>query len=331
LGPGALEAILKDLPVMQDPRILVGTQTGDDAGVFALSENLALVQTLDFFSPITDEPYIFGQIAAANSLSDVYAMGGTPLTALNIVCFPCDADSNAIRNMLLGGADKCREAGVSVLGGHTVQNDDIKFGLSVTGIINPKEIVTNAGAAEGDHLILTKPLGSGIIFSASNSNAASKEHIDFSLNTMLRLNNKSADILRKFGVRGGTDVTGFGFVGHCSKMACASGIEIEIWADMIPLMPGVPEYASMGYTTGAAERNEEYFGKYVEFSDEVPRHLRDAMYDPQTSGGLLFAVPEGHVKAALDELANASIDAFCVGVCKTGKPVLKVLKRKDRH
>jgi len=317
---------LKDLPKMHDPRILVGTETGDDAGVFALDEKTALVQTLDFFSPITDDPYIFGQIAAANSLSDVYAMGGKPITALNIVCYPESVEQSVMKEVLRGGADKCLEAGVFVLGGHTVQNEDIKFGLSVTGIVHPKEIITNKGAMPGDYLILTKPLGSGIIFAALKANRALKEHIDFSLNTMLQLNDKSAEILKKFGVRGGTDITGFGLIGHCYKMACASGIEIEIWGKRIPVLPGALGYASLGFTTGAAERNEEHYGKHVEFADDVPIALRDVLYDPQTSGGLLFAVSEEYVKEALDKLKEASLTAYCVGVCKAGKPAIKVIE-----
>jgi selenide,water dikinase len=303
---------------MHDPRILVGTETGDDAGVFALNEELALVQTLDFFSPITDDPYIFGQIAAANSLSDVYAMGGKPITALNIVCYPDSVEQSVMKEVLRGGADKCLEAGVFVLGGHTVQNEDIKFGLAVTGIIHPKEVITNKGAMPGDYLILTKPLGSGIIFAASKTNCASKEHIGFSLGLMRQLNDKSLEILKKFNVRGGTDITGFGFIGHCHKMACASGVEIEIWADKIPLMPGASEYAAKGFTTGAGERNEEHYGRYVEFANDLPKSLLDVLYDPQTSGGLLFAVPEKHVEQALIELTGASLTACCVGVCKVG-------------
>jgi len=310
---------------MHDPRILVGIETGDDAGVFALNEEIALVQTLDFFSPITDDPYIFGQIAAANSLSDVYAMGGKPITALNIVCYPDSVDHSVIKEILRGGADKCHEAGVFVLGGHTVLNEDVKFGLSVTGIINPKEIITNAGANAGDHLILTKSLGSGIMFSASKANSALKEHVDFSLNTMRQLNNKSAEILKKFEASAGTDITGFGFIGHCFKIACASEVEIEIWSKRIPIMPGALDYSSLGFTTGAGERNEQHYGKHVEFENNVPDALRDVLYDPQTSGGLLFTVPEKHVEDALNELAAASVGACCVGVCKAGKPLLKVV------
>jgi len=326
LGPGALNKILAGLPKFSDPRIIVGTDTNDDAGVFALTDDLALVQTVDFFSPITDDPYIFGQIAAANSLSDVYAMGGTPLTALNIVCVSENAGDDIMKEILRGGADKCAEAGVFVLGGHTVQNEDTKFGLAVTGVVNPKEVITNAGVRPNDHLILTKPLGSGIIFTASKSNIAKHEHIDFSIKTMLQLNKNASQTLKSVGVRAGTDITGFGFIGHCSQMCCASGVEAEVWAKNIPVMPGALEYAALGMTTGAADRNLEHFGKSVEFEKGVPQSYRDLLFDPQTSGGLLFAVPADRVSKALNELANAGISCACIGKCKKGKPGFIVVR-----
>ena len=314
------------MPTVNDKRVLVGLETSDDAGVFQISEDLALVQTLDFFSPMTDDPYMFGQIAAANSLSDVYAMGGTPLTALNIVCYATCIDPEVMGEVMRGGAEKCQEAGVVVLGGHTVENQDVKYGLSVTGTVHPKKIISNAGARATDRLILTKPLGSGIISTASKAGLADDVHVAFALQQMALLNRKSAEILKDFGVRGGTDITGFGLLGHCMELSRASAVELELWASTMPLLPGAKEYASMGLIPAGAYRNAEHFSKAVEFADSVDETLRDILYDPQTSGGLLFAVPADSADEALQKLRDAGIDAWCVGECKPGRAGKIVVK-----
>ena len=307
------------MPTSDDKRVLVGLDTSDDAGVFQISEDVALVQTLDFFSPVSDDPFMFGQIAAANSLSDVYAMGGTPLTALNIVCYATCIAPEVMAEVMRGGAEKCQEAGVVVLGGHTVENQDVKYGLSVTGVVHPQKIISNAGAKATDKLILTKPLGSGIIFTANKAGLADDSHVTVALQQMAQLNRTSADILKGFGVRGGTDITGFGLLGHCMEVARASKVELELWAAEIPLLPGATEYAAMGLIPAGAYRNAEHFGADVEFAESVVETLRDILYDPQTSGGLLFAVPAEHVEEALQQLRTAGVDAACVGECKAGR------------
>jgi len=296
----------------------VGLQTSDDAGVYAITDDLALVQTLDFFSPITDDPYLFGQIAAANSLSDVYAMGGTPLTALNILCYATCIKPSVAAEILRGGADKCKEAGVALLGGHTVENQDVKFGLSVTGVVHPKQIITNSGAKVGDCLILTKPLGSGLIYTAFKAGMAEEEHMKLALLQMAELNKTAALILSGFGVKGGTDVTGFGFLGHCMELCQASGVAVEIWSEQIPILPGALEYAVMGLVPAGAYRNADHFGHTIEFSGTVSDALRDVLYDPQTSGGLLFAVPRDQADESLKALHTANVKAAIVGECKSG-------------
>ena len=320
------------MPVVNDNRVLVGLDTSDDAGVFQISHDFALVQTLDFFSPMTDDPYMFGQIAAANSLSDVYAMGGTPLTALNIVCYATCIEPEVMGEVMRGGAEKCREAGVVVLGGHTVENQDVKYGLSVTGVVHPKQIISNAGARATDKLILTKPLGSGIIFTASKAGLAADSHVAIALQQMSLLNNKSAQILKGFGVLGGTDITGFGLLGHCMELARASGVELELWASQMPLLPGVTQYASMGLIPAGAYRNAEHFGGGVEFADSVEETLKDILYDPQTSGGLLFAIPAERATEALQQLREAGVDACCVGECKSGRAgKIRVVDSESSH
>ena len=314
------------MPAIDDKRVLVGLDTSDDAGVFQISDDVALVQTLDFFSPVSDDPFMFGQIAAANSLSDVYAMGGTPLTALNIVCYATCIEPAVMAEVMRGGAEKCQEAGVVVLGGHTVENQDVKYGLSVTGVVHPKKIISNAGARATDKLILTKPLGSGIVYTANKAGLAHDSHVSVALQQMAQLNRTSAEILKSFGVRGGTDITGFGLLGHGMEVARASKVELELWAHEIPLLPGATEYASMGLIPAGAYRNAEHFGADVEFAESVTETLRDILYDPQTSGGLLFAVPAEHVVEALQQLRAAGVDARCVGECKTGRAGKIVVK-----
>lgn len=309
--------MLASLPKLTDPNVLVGIDTSDDAGVYKLSEDVALVQTLDFFSPMTDDPYLFGQIAAANSLSDVYAMGGTPLTALNIVCYaPCIplADMGQI---LRGGAEMAAEAGVVILGGHTVENADVKYGMSVTGIVRPDRIITNTGARPNDKLILTKPLGTGIVATAFKAGLAADEHIKDALMVMAQLNKTAALTLVSFGVRGGTDITGFGLLGHAVEVAQGSGVGIVIDTAALPMLPGSREYASMGLVPGGAYRNREHFGPRVSLAIGVPEDLRDILFSPETSGGLFFAVPSQVALKALELLHERGVVAAIVGECIT--------------
>lgn len=280
-----------------------------------MDESTALVQTLDFFTPMTDDPYLFGQIAAANSLSDVYAMGGKPLTALNIVCYATCIDIKDMGEILRGAADKATEAGVVILGGHSVENDDIKFGMSVTGVVHPERIVRNAGLKPGHILILTKPVGSGIVLTAHKAGFVDDAYVLPMLTVMAELNKVAAEILLKYEVSGGTDITGFGLLGHVAEMAKGSRIRVSVDASSIPLFRGTLEYALMGMVPAGSYRNREHFRDCVTVAPDCPVELQDALWDPQTSGGLLFAVTEHDAQSALDELLAAGLQAAIVGTC----------------
>jgi len=291
LGPGDLTSALAALPSRADPRILVGLDTFDDAGVFAVSDELALVQTVDFFAPIVDDPYAFGQIAAANALSDVYAMGGEPLTALNIVGFPVGKlPLEALTEILRGADEKLREAGAVVVGGHSVIDDEVKFGLAVTGRVDPRLMLTNARAAVGDRLVLTKPIGTGILATAAKRGDLEPRDEAVLIQTMARLNRDASLAARAAGARCATDVTGFGLLGHASHIARARGVTLLVRAGAVPALPGVRAALARGVRTGGAERNRAYLEPLVDWrdTDSVDREI---LLDPQTSGGLLLALP----------------------------------------
>ena len=282
--------------------------------MFAWESGPALVQTVDFFTPIVDDPYLYGQIAAANSLSDVYAMGGRPLTALAIAAFPQDGlHTDDIAQIFRGGFDKLREAGVALLGGHTVQDREIKFGYAVTGAIDPKRILTNAGAQPGDRLILTKPLGTGIVGTAIKFGRASQEVIDLAAAQMRTLNKAAAEAIANVdGVHACTDITGFGFAGHASEMAVASNVTMVVDADELPVIPGALAMAAQN-TSGGMNTNKEHFLPGIEFRGEIADPLRDVLFDPQTSGGLLLSVRAGSADDAFEMLKNAGVSAYFVG------------------
>jgi selenide,water dikinase len=295
MGPGDLSRVLATLPQQGDPRLLVGRETFDDAGVFVLTDDLALVQTVDFFAPIVDDPYTFGQIAAANALSDVYAMGGEPLTALNVAAFPSGTlPLEVLTEILRGGQDKVHEAGAVIVGGHTVTDDEIKYGLAVTGRADPRRLLTNAGARPGDVLVLTKPIGTGILATAVKrgelDDAGAREMLD----TMARLNREASRAALAVGARCATDVTGFGLLGHLSHIARASGVTLRLRVADVPLLAGAADAWRRGARTGGAARNVDYLETLVDWggSSELERAL---LTDPQTSGGLLVAVPAGRV------------------------------------
>ena len=323
--------MLSGIPTQTDPRILVDYRTADDAGVYRISGDgetgLALVQTVDFFTPIVDDPYLYGQIAAANSLSDVYAMGGRPITALAIAGFPQDGlHSDDIAQIFRGGFDKLREAGVALLGGHTVQDREIKFGYSVTGTIDPKRILTNTNAKPGDRLILTKPLGTGIVGTAIKFGRASDDLINRAVTQMRALNKTAAEVVGKVdGVHACTDITGFGFAGHASEMAIGSNVTLEIDAKALPIIPGALEIAAQN-RSGGMRTNEEHFGAGIEFltgsGDLLANDARrDVLFDPQTSGGLLVSVAAESAAELSERLKNAGIQAVFVGTVieATGK------------
>jgi selenide,water dikinase len=274
----------------KDPNLIVGFDKSDDAGVYKISEELALVQTVDFFTPVVDDPYMYGQIAAANSLSDVYAMGGKPLTAMNIACFSCSIDSKILAKILQGGADKIKEAGAVLAGGHTVTDNEIKYGLSVTGTIDPSKIITNSGARPGDVLILTKPIGTGILTTAFKRDLINEGELQQAVNVMATLNKNASEAMQKIGVNACTDITGFGLLGHSYEMAEGSGVEIKIYSEKVPLMDKVIKLIENKAVPGGAYSNIDYFGKWVYFEDSVKEDVRIALFDPQTSGGLLISV-----------------------------------------
>ncbi len=276
---------------MSHPNLLVGIEHIDDAGVYKIRDDLALVQTVDFFTPIVDDPYTFGQIAAANALSDVYAMGGTPITAMNLVAFPIKSmEIEILREILKGGLDKMREAEVVLVGGHSIEDQELKYGLSVTGLIHPDAVLTNTGARIGDRIILTKPLGTGIINTAQKGGMAAPKAVQRAIEVMTELNRKAAEVMKGFKVHACTDVTGFGLLGHLCEMLGQGEIGIRISLDAIPILPKAEEYAAMGLVPGGAHRNKEFYKTKVQGAEDCSLALLDILYDPQTSGGLLIAV-----------------------------------------
>ncbi len=310
-----MEGVLAGLPEFSGGGLLVGPKTLDDAGVFKISDQLALVQTLDFFTPIVDNPYDYGQIAAANALSDVYAMGGKPLTAMNILTFPTgEIEPPVIAEILKGGADKVREAGAVVVGGHTMQDSEIKYGLSVTGAVHPEKIVRNSGARPGDAIILTKPLGSGLTISALKAGEATEEEVATMVEIMKVLNRDASEVMIELGVNACTDITGFGLMGHGYEMALMSKVTLSFSASKVPLLPGSLQHAEMGLMPGASVLNKGYLSDKVEIEGEVSEDLLEILFDAQTSGGLLVALPADKADLYLRRLGErAAGEAAVVG------------------
>ena len=295
--------VLHSLPKFKNPDMLVGTETGDDAGVYRLRPDLAIVNTVDFFTPIVDDPYVFGQISAANSLSDVYAMGGEPKTCMNIVCFPKGKmEIEILGEILKGGADKVMESGAVVIGGHSIIDEEIKFGMAVTGVIHPDKIFRNVGVQEGDVLILTKPLGTGIITTALKKGKASEESVNEAVKSMTTLNAAASLVARKHPVHACSDVTGFGILGHALGMASGSGVTLVIESAKLPLLRRAPRLAEKGYITGGCKRNQEYLNDKMVIDKSIREGLIQVALDPQTSGGLLLAVAKRHAAKLVDDL-----------------------------
>lgn len=287
-----LQQALKDLPKIQDERLLVDIDTHDDAGVYQLDETTALIQTTDFFPPICSDPFTFGQIAAANALSDVYAMGGRPLTALNLMMYPADAPMNGLRDILHGGQEKVTEAGALIVGGHTLDDAVPKYGLAVTGVVDPKRVITNAGAQPGDVLVLTKPLGTGVMQAGQRVEAVSDEDYRAALQWMAALNADACAAMQEFGAHAATDITGFGLVGHGLKLAQASRVHLEIETRKLPVLDGVIDLLNLGCVPGAAFRNQKFVGDDLDVGSDVSYEFKMLACDAQTSGGLLICVPE---------------------------------------
>jgi selenide,water dikinase len=301
------------LPRVDDAALLVGSDTLDDAAVYLLNEELALVQTVDFFTPVVDDPYDFGRIAAANAFSDIYAMGGRPLTALNIVCFPTGTlPLEYLGRMLQGGAEIARQAGATIVGGHTIDDAEPKYGMAVTGTVRPGAQLTNAGARPGDVLVLTKPIGTGIVATAIKRGEASHEAIAAATASMTTLNRDGADVARAYNAHALTDVTGFGLLGHLSEMCRAGGVGAELWFESLPLLPEVAQLARQGVVPGGTKRNLEYVTPWTSFDESLELWQRLLCADAQTSGGLLLALPPGEVAGALRALTECHSPAAAV-------------------
>jgi selenide,water dikinase len=280
----------------------------DDAGVYKLTDDLAIIQTIDFFTPIVDEPYVFGQIAVANALSDVYAMGGKPLTALNIVCFPTNSmDISVLQEILRGGLDKMREAGVTLIGGHSVDDTELKYGLSVAGVVHPEKVLTNAGAQAGDKLILTKPLGTGILSTALKAGIADRQSVADITTSMTALNREASELMQAAEAHACTDITGFALLGHACQMAQNSQVGMELHFASVPFLPKAEEFATRGYCPAGLHRNREFYSKTVEFAPQVPAPVKDMLFDPQTSGGLLISLAPKAAESLLDRLREAGV------------------------
>jgi len=315
IGPGELSGILQSIPATKrHPNLLVGIETNDDAGVYQLSDELALVQTVDFFTPIVDDPYDFGQIAAANAISDIYAMGGTPLTVLNLVGFPISKlDRSVLAEILRGAAEKVCEAGATLVGGHSIDDPEPKFGLAVTGTVHPQRILTNAGAKPGDQLILTKPIGAGILTTGIKRDKLSAEEITHVTSVMTTLNRVAAEVMVKFRVNACTDITGFGLLGHALEMARGSGCGIQLNRSLIPILPRVKELAADGVIPGGTKNNFRFVAAHVDFPDSMDELDRLILCDAMTSGGLLISVASEDALVLLDSLRVAGVNAVAIG------------------
>jgi selenide, water dikinase len=305
--------VLRRLPPFVHPDLLVGTETSDDAGVFRLRPDLAIVNTVDFFTPIVDDPYVFGQIAAANALSDVYAMGGDPITALNIVGFPKDRlDLDVLGEIIKGGAERVRRAGAVLIGGHTILDPELKYGMAVTGIVHPARILRNVGAKAGDVLVLTKPLGTGIVTTALKRRKVPRAELGAAVRSMVALNDKASRVARKFPVHACSDVSGFGLLGHATEMAMGSGVSLVFDAATLPLLPGAVRMAGEGLLTGGCKRNRSYLSDKVVVSRSVGVGLEEVAFDPQTSGGLLLALPAKAADRLVRTLRAAGVGAATI-------------------
>lgn len=293
------------MPRVTNENVLVGYNTADDAGVYKLTPECALVQTVDFFTPIVDDPYTYGAIAAANSLSDVYAMGAQPVSALSIVAFPNDGEIEVITEILTGGAEKMREADCVIVGGHSINDAEMKFGYAITGTVHPEKVLTNAGARPGDVLLLTKPLGTGVISTALKRGIANPAHVEASISNMLELNRAACDAMREAEVHACTDVTGFGLVGHAREVALASRVTIEIESSQVPLLDGAIDYAKAGALAGGLKNNRSFAACDVEIADELNDVVINLLHDPQTSGGLLVSLPEESAESIEQRVPSA--------------------------
>ena len=310
MAPGDLDRALCGMEFPTDENVIVGLSRADDAGVYKISEDLALIQTVDFFTPIVDDPYSFGQIAAANALSDVYAMGGTPKTAMNLVAFPVkDMDLSILRQIIQGGLDKLTEARVVLIGGHSIEDKELKYGLSVTGVIHPKRVLTKKSLRSGDVLVLTKPLGTGIINTAVKAGMVSDDLAEIATRLMAELNRTAAEIMSNFNVSACTDITGFGLLGHLAEMVSGSGMSARILSSQVPVIRQALEFAAMGLIPAGAYNNRAFREEMIIFQGNVDRNRQDILFDPQTSGGLLISINRDEGDEFIAALKDAGIHA----------------------
>ncbi len=310
-----LDSVLGKLARQHDPNVLVGFDKADDAGVYQLTPELAMVQTVDFFTPIVDDPYTFGQIAATNALSDVYAMGGRPVSALAMVCFPDRGDPAVLERILAGGLSKMIEANCTIIGGHSIRDEETKFGYAVTGTIHPKKVLKNSGALAGDILLFTKALGTGVISTAIKKEKAEQGWVDGAVESMTTLNKSAAEVIANgdFAVHGMTDITGFGLIGHAREMALGSGVSLRIEAAKVPLLPGALECVRLGFIPGGLKNNREFAECLVTYNEAVPQELRTILFDPQTAGGLLISVASADADRLMKALQQKDVHAVCIG------------------
>ena len=319
--------MLGKLARQHDPNVLVGFDRADDAGVYQIAPDQALVQTVDFFTPIVDDPYTFGQIAATNALSDIYAMGGQPLTSLALVCFPEKADLAILERILAGGLSKMIEAGCTVIGGHSIRDEETKFGYAVTGMVHPKKVLANSGAKPGDALVLTKALGTGVISTAIKNGKAQQAWIDAAVQSMTTLNKQAAEVIWKKGYRvhAMTDVTGFGLIGHAREMALASNVGLQFFTKNIPVLPGALDCVRAGQIPGGLKANREFAECVVGYETPIDAELKTLLFDPQTAGGLLISIAESDGSELATALNNLDIPAHRIGnVTESQKPLIRI-------
>ncbi len=323
--PGFLLPLLGLLPPITDPKVIVGSATADDAAVYQLTEEIALVLTTDFFTPIVDDPHDFGRVAATNALSDVYAMGGTPTTALSIVGFPDGLPSEILGQILAGASEVASQAGIAIVGGHTIKSEEPIFGLAVVGTIHPQRVLSNAGAQVGDVLILTKPIGLGIISTAAKNDQDTLNAMPEAIRIMTQLNRKAAEVLTRHTVHALTDITGFGLLGHLRNMTSASHVNAHIFADRVPILPAAITYVQQGIAPGGTRANRKFLADWVEYAANITENMQLLLCDAQTSGGLLAAVPESIAPIILDELKQSGVTGAIVGKMEeAGKGTIRV-------
>jgi selenide,water dikinase len=321
-----LDSVLGKLARQHDPNVLVGFDTADDAGVYQLTPELAIVQTADFFTPVVDDPYVFGQIAATNALSDIYAMGGKPVSALALVCFPESGNPNVLEQMLSGGLSKMIEANCTVIGGHSIRDEEIKLGYSVTGTVHPQRVLANTGARSGDQLVFTKAIGTGVISTAIKRRKAEFAWTRGAIRSMITLNKAAAEVAHEFEVHGLTDITGFGLIGHARELARGSGVSLRLFASKVPLLEGALECVRHGYVPGGLKSNRSFAEGCVEYSAEVPEELRTLLYDPQTAGGLLISVADADCDRMVAKLRESGVSAEHIGeVVEKRAPLISIL------